>query len=60
MFCKCFWRKKRTSEEYVSSSQVKVAGGHSEVNASIFEKDAYKAAVEATSLEMKQQELDGR
>lgn len=60
MFCKCFRRKKRTSEHYASSSEAKVADGHSEVNASIFENDAYKPAVEATSLEMKQQELDGR
>ncbi|KAL2535052.1 ABC transporter A family member 1 [Abeliophyllum distichum] len=58
MFCKYFRRKKRTSEQYASSSQV--ASGHSEENGSLFEKDAYKPAVEVTSLEMKQQELDGR
>nr|AMP82925.1 ABC transporter A family member 1 [Catalpa bungei] len=57
---KKFWRKKNTSEQFSSSSLVKSIGCDFEENARLLEGDAYKAAVEAISFEMKQQELDGR
>ncbi|KAG8371966.1 hypothetical protein BUALT_Bualt12G0017800 [Buddleja alternifolia] len=60
MFFKRFWRKKNTNEELSSSSLVKLIGSDVEEKSHLFERDANKPAVEATSLEMKQQELDRR
>lgn len=60
MLFKHFRRKKDTSEEFSSSSLVKLIDSNSTENAGISEKDSYKPAVEAVSLEIKQQELDGR
>ncbi|KAL8489520.1 hypothetical protein ACS0TY_025437 [Phlomoides rotata] len=58
MLFKRFWRKESTSEQFSSSSLVKLTDNDFEDNAR--EKYTYKSAVEAVSLEMKQQELDGR
>lgn len=60
MLLKHFRRKKNTSDEFSSSSLVKLIDGDSKENPSISEEDTYKSAVEAVSLELKQQELDGR
>lgn len=60
MLFKRFWRKKNASDQFSSSSLVKLIDNDFEENARICEKDASKSAVEAVSLEMKQQELDGR
>lgn len=57
---KRFRRKKSTSEQFSSSSLVKLIDSDSKENARLSEKDTYKSAVEAVSFEMKQQELDGR
>lgn len=57
---KHFRRKKNTSEEFSSSSLVNLIDSSSSEKFGISEKDSYKPAVEAVSLEMKQQELDGR
>lgn len=60
MLFKHFRRKKNTSEQFSSSSLVKLIDSDFEENARLSEKDVYKPAVEAVSFEMKQQELDGR
>ncbi|KAH6832483.1 ATP-binding cassette A1 [Perilla frutescens var. hirtella] len=60
MLFKHFWRKKSTSDQFSSSSLVKLIDSNSKENAGLSEKETYKPAVEAVSFEMKQQELDGR
>ncbi|KAH6817747.1 ATP-binding cassette A1 [Perilla frutescens var. frutescens] len=60
MLFKHFWRKKSTSDQFSSSSLVKLIDSNSKENARLSEKETYKPAVEAVSFEMKQQELDGR
>ncbi|KAI3471608.1 hypothetical protein Pfo_028258 [Paulownia fortunei] len=60
MLFKHFWRKKNMSEQFSSSSLVKLIDSDFEENARLSERDTYKPAVEAISFEMKQQELDGR
>ncbi|XP_042053846.1 ABC transporter A family member 1-like isoform X2 [Salvia splendens] len=60
MLFKHFSRKKNTNEEFSSSSLVKLIDSNSTEDAGISGNDSYKPAVEAVSLEMKQQELDGR
>ncbi|XP_047959280.1 ABC transporter A family member 1 [Salvia hispanica] len=60
MLFKHFSRKKNTNEEFSSSSLDKLIDSNSTEDAGISGKDSYKPAVEAVSLEMKQQELDGR
>lgn len=57
---KHFRKTKNTSDQFSSSSLVKLIDGDSKENATISEEDMYKPAVEAVSLELKQQELDGR
>ncbi|KAK4485446.1 hypothetical protein RD792_008087, partial [Penstemon davidsonii] len=60
LFSKYFWKKKNTHKESSGSSSVNVSGSDFEENACLFERGAHKPTVEAISLEMKQQELDGR
>ncbi|KAK6149139.1 hypothetical protein DH2020_016664 [Rehmannia glutinosa] len=60
MLFKPFWKKNNTSDQFSSSSLVKLIDSEFEENARFSGRDAYKPAVEAISLEMKQQELDGR
>lgn len=57
---KCFGRKKNTSDNYASTSEVKFAENHDETSGTDFIKDVSGPILEAMSLEMKQQELDGR
>ncbi|XP_019232032.1 PREDICTED: ABC transporter A family member 1 [Nicotiana attenuata] len=57
---KCFGRKKNTSDDYASTSEVKFAVNHDETSGTDFIKDVSGPILEAMSLEMKQQELDGR
>nr|XP_016457217.1 PREDICTED: ABC transporter A family member 1-like isoform X1 [Nicotiana tabacum] len=57
---KCFGRKKNTSDDYASTSEVKFAENHDETSGTDFIKDVSGPILEAMSLEMKQQELDGR
>nr|XP_018630849.1 ABC transporter A family member 1 isoform X1 [Nicotiana tomentosiformis] len=57
---KCFGRKKNTSDNYASTSEVKFSENHDETSGTDFIKDVSGPILEAMSLEMKQQELDGR
>ncbi|XP_024027117.1 ABC transporter A family member 1 [Morus notabilis] len=59
IFTKCFWKKK-SIDNYHTSTQVNINQKDSEKKKNFFGKDSSKPAVEAISLDMKQQELDGR
>ncbi|KAK2651860.1 hypothetical protein Ddye_011716 [Dipteronia dyeriana] len=58
IFQKCFWRKESTIKHHVSRAEVKINDNLSKENASLLGKDA--CHMEMISLDMKQQELDGR
>lgn len=60
IFQKDFWRKKIIVNNCSSSLKVKTAGKNSESAENLFGQDTFKPAIEAISLDMKQQELDGR
>ncbi|XP_057438072.1 ABC transporter A family member 1 isoform X2 [Lotus japonicus] len=60
IFKKNFWRKKEIVNHCSSSSKDKNVGNDSESERDLLGDDAYKPAIEAISLDMKQQELDGR
>lgn len=55
-----FWRKKKIAKHCSSSFEVKIAGKNSESDGNLLGEDTSKPAIEAISLDMKQQELDGR
>ncbi|XP_073045871.1 ABC transporter A family member 1 isoform X1 [Primulina eburnea] len=57
---KQFWRKKNDSKQFSSGSLIKLVGSDSEINDRQFQRDGYETAVEEISLELKQQESDGR
>lgn len=57
IFKKCFWKKKKISNDHNSTLEVNVNKKFSE---NVLGKENSKPAVEAISLDMKQQELDGR
>ncbi|XP_051151534.1 ABC transporter A family member 1 isoform X2 [Andrographis paniculata] len=57
---KPFWRKRDLRQQSSSNSHIKLIGSDLEKCPLTFERDAYKPAMEAINLEMKQQELDGR
>lgn len=56
MFQACFWRKKRTEHGSCKFSNIDYIYEKTNLDG----KDVHKLAMEAISLEMKQQELDGR
>jgi ATP-binding cassette, subfamily A (ABC1), member 3 len=56
MFQACFWRKKSTKDISCKVPNL----DNSDEKTSLVGKDVLKQAVEGISLEMKQQELDGR
>ncbi|KAK0597531.1 hypothetical protein LWI29_026223 [Acer saccharum] len=58
IFQKCFWRKETTIKHHVSRAEVKINDNLSKENASLLGKDS--CHMEMISLDMKQQELDGR
>ncbi|KAG9132657.1 hypothetical protein Leryth_016697, partial [Lithospermum erythrorhizon] len=58
IYQKFIWAKKRTIEPYSSSSKISLTDDHSEESSCRL--SGNEAAVEAISLEMKQQQLDGR
>ncbi|KAK7336540.1 hypothetical protein VNO77_17083 [Canavalia gladiata] len=60
IFQKDFWRKKKIVKNCSSSYKVKISGKNSESEGSLSGEYAFKPAIEAISLDMKQQELDGR
>lgn len=60
IFTKCFWKKKSSGNDHSSSPLVNINQNDSEGKNNIFGKDNIKPAVEAISLDMKQQELDNR
>ncbi|XP_058738226.1 ABC transporter A family member 1 isoform X2 [Vicia villosa] len=60
IFKKDFGRKKKIEENCSSSFKVKVTGNSSEPERNLFGQDTTNPAIEAISLDMKQQELDGR
>ncbi|XVE75594.1 hypothetical protein DITRI_Ditri12bG0105900 [Diplodiscus trichospermus] len=60
IFQKCFWKKKSTVKHHVSSYELKVNDIISKRKGISSRKDASGPALEAISLEMKQQEIDGR
>lgn len=60
IFQKDFWRKKRIVNHSSSSFKVKTAGKNSVSADNLFGQDTFKPAIETISLDMKQQELDGR
>ncbi|KAK6289772.1 hypothetical protein POUND7_001313 [Theobroma cacao] len=60
IFHKCFCRKKSTIKHHVSCYEVKVNDMISKRKSIIPRKDVSGPALEAISLEMKQQEIDGR
>lgn len=60
MFQKCFWKKKSAIKHHVSSYEVRVNDTISKRKNIFPRKDMSGPAVEAISLEMKQQEIDGR
>ncbi|CAL0326631.1 unnamed protein product [Lupinus luteus] len=59
-FQKDFWRKKKFVKHGSSSFEVKISGDNSESKGNLLGKDTSKSAIEAISIDMKQQELDGR
>ena len=58
IFQKCFWRKETTIKHHVSRAEVKINDNLSKENASLLGKES--CHMEMISLDMKQQELDGR
>ncbi|CAI8613948.1 unnamed protein product [Vicia faba] len=60
IFKKDFWRKKKIVNNCSSSFKVKIAGSSSEPERNLLGQDTTNPAIEAISLDMKQQELDGR
>ncbi|XP_061362601.1 ABC transporter A family member 1 isoform X1 [Gastrolobium bilobum] len=60
IFLKDFWRKKNIVKHCSSNFKVKIAGMDSGSKGNLLGEDTYKAAIESISLDMKQQELDGR
>ncbi|KAG4214601.1 hypothetical protein ERO13_A01G131111v2 [Gossypium hirsutum] len=60
MFQKCFWKKRSAIKHHVSSYEVRVNDTISKRKNIFPRKDMSGPAVEAISLEMKQQEIDGR
>ncbi|XP_057982078.1 ABC transporter A family member 1 [Malania oleifera] len=60
IFRRYFWRKGSAIEHRASSSEVKIKNKLSRKIGSFYGKDSCEAAVEAISLDMKQQELDCR
>ncbi|KAL4325993.1 hypothetical protein GQ457_11G008730 [Hibiscus cannabinus] len=60
IFQKCFWKKKSTIKPQISSYEVKVNDTISKRKNIFPRKDMSGPALEAISLEMKQQEIDGR
>ncbi|EPS74541.1 hypothetical protein M569_00214, partial [Genlisea aurea] len=56
---KKLWRKKSMDKQFSSSSLDKLIDGEDE-NPPLSHREAYKRAVEPTSFDMKQQELDGK
>lgn len=60
IFKKDFWRKKKIVNNCSSSFKVKIAGNSSEPERNLLGQDTANPAIEAISLDMKQQELDGR
>ncbi|KAA8517124.1 hypothetical protein F0562_017417 [Nyssa sinensis] len=57
IFHKCFWRKRSNRKNHASGSQVKT---HSNEKTNFSGNDISEPVVESISLDMKQQELDGR
>ncbi|XP_060186206.1 ABC transporter A family member 1 isoform X3 [Lycium barbarum] len=57
---KCFGRKKNNRDIYASTSEVKFADNYDETSGTDFIKDVSGPTLEAKSLDMKQQESDGR
>ncbi|XP_059428864.1 ABC transporter A family member 1 isoform X1 [Corylus avellana] len=60
IFHRCFWKKKSIVEHHASSLKVTFSDKILKKKASFSGKDTFEPAVEAISLDMKQQELDGR
>jgi hypothetical protein len=60
IFHRCFWKKKSIVEHHASSLKVTFSDKISKEKASFSGKDTFEPAVEVISLDMKQQELDGR
>ncbi|XP_059646285.1 ABC transporter A family member 1 isoform X5 [Cornus florida] len=60
IFQKWFWRKKISGKKDASGSEVKINHKHSNEKPDFFRKEFSEPVVEAISLDMKQQELDGR
>ena len=60
IFSKWFWKKKKISIDRASNFQVNTNKKDCLQNNNFYGKDNFKPAVEAISLDMKQQELDGR
>lgn len=57
---KCFGRQKKTRNNYASTSEVKFTENYDETCSTDFIKDVSGPTLESMSLEMKQQESDGR
>lgn len=57
---KCFGRKKNTRDTYESTSEVKFTENYDETSSTDFIKVVSRPTLESMSLEMKQQESDGR
>ncbi|MCD7461369.1 ATP-binding cassette sub- A member 1 [Datura stramonium] len=57
---KCFGRKKNTRDNYASTSEFKFTENYDETSSTDFIKDVSGPTLESMSLEMKQQESDGR
>jgi ATP-binding cassette subfamily A (ABC1) protein 3 len=60
IFKKDFWRKKKVVNNCSSGFKVKTAGKSSESEGNLLGQDTSNSAIEAISLDMKQQEIDGR
>ncbi|GAU30068.1 hypothetical protein TSUD_332360 [Trifolium subterraneum] len=60
VFKKDFWRKKKVVNNCNSGFKVKTAGKSSESEGNLLGQDTSNPAIEAISLDMKQQEIDGR
>ncbi|XP_027188413.1 ABC transporter A family member 1 isoform X3 [Cicer arietinum] len=60
IFRKDFWREKKIVNTCSSSFKVRISGKNSESEGNPLGQDTFKPAIEAISLDMKQQELDGR
>ncbi|CAJ1912333.1 unnamed protein product [Sphenostylis stenocarpa] len=60
IFQKDFWRKKNVAKHCSSCSEFKISGKNSESEENFSGEYSSKPAIEAISIDMKQQELDGR